>query len=189
MYPFIRTLLTLSRAKQRSPLGIDEQSVLHFTAMPWDIDIFGEVNNGRQLTLFEQGRWDLAARIGLLSTLKRQRWGLVVAGSSVRYRKRIRMFDKIECHTQCAAVQGRWFFISQSFWVNGEPCSHALFRTAVTAKGKTVDSSEVFEVMDLQGWPHPTPDWVNDWSHSDAQRPWPPNPLFSPDTTTLGESQ
>ena len=177
MYPFIRTLLTLKRAKQRSPMAITDTSVMSFTTMPWDIDIFGEVNNGRQLTLFEQGRWDLAARIGLLRTLKQQGWGLVVAGSSVRYRKRIRMWDKVECRSQCVGVDGRWFYMSQSFWVDGQPCSHALFRTAVTRKGGTVDCNDVLDVMNLPAWPTPLPQWVADWDHSDGSRPWPPNPL------------
>lgn len=115
MYPFIRSLLTLYRAKQRSPLAIDDVAAMTFTAMPWDIDLFGEVNNGRQLTLFEQGRWDFAARVGLLKTLKQRRWGLVVAGSSVRYRKRIRMFDKVECQTQCCAVQADGSLFRKAF--------------------------------------------------------------------------
>ncbi|QGG79688.1 thioeseterase [Litorivicinus lipolyticus] len=176
MYPFIRTLMTLVRAKSRPALAIDGISVMHFRAMPWDIDIFGEVNNGRQLTLFEQGRWDLAVRIGLLSLLKRKGWGLVVAGSSVRYRKRIRMLDAVECRTQCVGVDGRWFYMSQSFWVDGQPCSHALFRTAVTDRGKTLDNAQVTDAIGEQ-WTHPTPDWVLAWDRADHERPWPPNPL------------
>ena len=176
MYPFIRTLLTLTRARKRPSIAVDDIGVMHFRAMPWDIDIFGEVNNGRQLTLFEQGRWDLAVRIGLMSLLKRKGWGLVVAGSSVRYRKRIRMFDPVECRTQCCAVDGRWVYMSQSFWVRGEPCSHALFRTAVTHRGKTLDGALVMDALGVN-WSHPTPDWVLAWDRSDHERPWPPHPL------------
>lgn len=176
MYPFIRSAITLLRAKKRPRLAITDSSILHFTAMPWDCDMFGEVNNGRQLTLFEQGRWDLAARCGLVDLLRKKRWGLVVAGSSVRYRKRIRPLDKIECHTQLAAVDDKWFYMSQSFWVDGQPCSHALFRTAVTQSGGIVDSHTVLEAMGLN-WDRPIPDWVSAWHQSDDMRPWPPQDL------------
>lgn len=173
MYPFIRSAITFFRARSRPALNIDDASVMHFRAMPWDCDIFMEVNNGRQLTLFEQGRWDLAIRTGLVALLKRKKWGLVVAGSSVRYRKRIRPFDMIECRTRVAGVDERWFYMSQSFWVKGQPCSHALFRTAVTRAGGTVPSHEVLDALQL-AWPDPLPDWVQAWHNSDEQRPWPP---------------
>ena len=173
MYPFLRSAITLFRAHRAPKLRIDQTSVIHFHAMPWDCDMFGEVNNGRQLTLFEQGRWDLAARVGLIRVLKQQRWGLVVAGSSVRYRKRIRPFNKIECRTRLAGIDSRWFYMSQSFWVAGQPCSHALFRTAVTEKGRTVASERVMDTLGLD-WSQPMPDWVSHWDSSDHLRPWPP---------------
>lgn len=173
MYPFIRSAITLFRARSRSSLAIKEAGVMHFRAMPWDCDMFLEVNNGRQLTLFEQGRWDLAVRTGLVRTLREHKWGLVVAGSSVRYRKRIRPFDPIECRTRVAGVDERWFYMSQSFWVRGQPCSHALFRTAVTRAGGTVPSHEVLSAMKTT-WDEPLPEWVQAWHDSDQSRPWPP---------------
>ena len=63
--------------------------------------------------------------------------------------------------------------MSQSFWVKGKPCSHALFRTAVTEKGGVVDSERVLAAMG-QAWTRPMPDWVKDWDQSDGERPWPP---------------
>lgn len=173
MYPFIRTAITLFKARRRPTMSIQDTSHLEFRAMPWDCDIFMEVNNGRQLTLFEQGRWDLAVRTGLTDVLRRKGWGLVVAGSSVRYRKRIRPLDCMECRTKVAAVDERWFYMSQSFWVDGKPCSHALFRTAVTRKGGTVPSAEVMQAMDIDSTIE-TPDWVHHWDQSDNERPWPP---------------
>ena len=177
MYPFIRTAITLFKARRQPPMGIGDTSSIRFRAMPWDCDIFLEVNNGRQLTLFEQGRWDLAVRTGLTRLLRNQGWGLVVAGSSVRYRRRIRPWDQIECRTQVAAVDERWFYMSQSFWVDGQPCSHALFRTAVTRKGGTVPCQEVLDALGVTQQ-IPTPDWVRAWDESDHQRPWPPQELL-----------
>ncbi|MGR5457377.1 acyl-CoA thioesterase, partial [Vibrio alfacsensis] len=77
-------------------------------------DLFLELNNGRILTLYDIGRTALSVKCGLMSTLKKKRWGLVVAGSSVRYRKRIHMFDKITMKTQCVATDDKWFYLEQS---------------------------------------------------------------------------
>ena len=55
MYPFIRSAITLFKASRSKSLGIHDVSEIQFHAMPWDCDMFFEVNNGRQLTLFEQG--------------------------------------------------------------------------------------------------------------------------------------
>ena len=94
MYPVIRFFCTLAKASFRhdKPLSFGGVSEISFIVRPWDMDFFFELNNGRQLTLYDLGRFDLAVRTGLSKTLKEKKWGLVVAGSTVRYRKRIRMF-------------------------------------------------------------------------------------------------
>jgi hypothetical protein len=68
--------------------------------LPLDADMFWEMNNGRILTFYDLGRFGLAQRIGLMRTLRDRGWGLVVAGSSVRYRARIRPFQRFELRTR-----------------------------------------------------------------------------------------
>ena len=74
--------------------------VSHHYCLPWDIDLWRELNNGRTLTLYDLGRIPLAGRVGLIKVLRRERWGLTMAGASVRYRRRIRVFDRIEMRSR-----------------------------------------------------------------------------------------
>ncbi|MEZ4664537.1 MAG: hypothetical protein R2911_43950 [Caldilineaceae bacterium] len=85
MYPLIRFTNVVIKALTSKPLAADAVCETTLRCMPWDIDLFLELNNGRVLTLYDLGRFDLAIRTGLARLLRRKRWGLVVAGGSVRY--------------------------------------------------------------------------------------------------------
>ena len=60
MYPFLRLGLEVLRARRAPPLPIDGVHVSHHTCWPWDLDPWGELNNGRTLTLYDLGRVPLA---------------------------------------------------------------------------------------------------------------------------------
>jgi len=142
--------------------------------MPWDLDIFFEMNNGRVLTLYDLGRFNLSVRTGFSKILKKNRWGLVVAGSTVRYRKRIRVFDKVTMHTKVAGIDEKWIYVEQSMWVKGQAASSVLLRTAVTGKGRIVLTEKVLSAMNLSNWQPQHSNWLKSWVSSEEIRPWPP---------------
>ncbi|CUH38783.1 hypothetical protein JSE7799_01503 [Jannaschia seosinensis] len=174
MYPFVRLLWQMSRARRAAPLGARDPHVSHHLCLPWDLDGFGELNNGRTLTLYDLGRFTLGARIGLIAALRRRRWGLAVAGVSIRYRRRVTVFQRIEMHTRIVGWDARFFYIVQSMWVKGTCCSEALLRTAVVARGKAVPSGEVAAEMGLPPESPAMPGWVTAWIEAEGTRPWPP---------------
>lgn len=176
MYPFVRLLSTLYRAARAEKIEPTAASTTTFYCMPWDIDLFLEMNNGRILTLYDLGRFDLSIRTGLSEILRKNNWGLVVAGGSVRYRKRIRAFSKVTMRTQMVAVEDRWVYIAQSMWLGDVPASSILLRTAITAKGKALHTDELkraFAVEDIALEPE---GWVKAWVEAEDERPWPPLP-------------
>ena len=175
MYPFFRLLKISIQASRQKKLALDEIGETSFYCRPWDIDMFFEMNNGRILTLYDLGRFAVAIRCGLAKTLKRQKWGLVVAGGSVRYRRRVRVFDKVTMKTRLLGHDDRWFYIEQSMWVAGKPCSSVLLRTAVTRGGGTVPCDEVKAAMGQENWMPSIPSWAKEWINADAHREWPPN--------------
>lgn len=183
MYPIARLLITYFKAtrafKKSRPEdrpGFAEVGETTFTCRPWDLDMFMEMNNGRVLTLFDIGRFDVSFRNGLWKTLLDNKWGLAVAGSTVRYRKRIKLFDKVTIRTQMVGMDERWFYIAQSMWVKGEPCNSVLLRTCVTAKGRSIPTSEVITAVGAEDLELPMTDWVSHWEQADKERPWPPKP-------------
>lgn len=178
MYPFIRYTSTIIksaiRAKKGNTLTFRDTGEIEFFCRLTDIDNFLEMNNGRVLTLYDMGRTDFAVRSGLGRQLLKQHWGMVVAGSTVQYRKRIRAFDKVTMKTHIAGFDERWIYIEQSMWVKGKPCSSALLRTGITEGGKVIETARVLEVLDQADWQLPPTGYVAEWIVSDADRPWPP---------------
>ena len=174
MYPIIRFITTCIKAYLSDKITIDDVSDTTFRIRPWDIDMFLEVNNGRVLTLYDLGRFDFSIRMGLAKLLKENRWGLVVAGSTVRYRRRIRMFEKVTIYTQVVGYEDRWIYIVQSMWVKDAPASSILLRTGITSKGKVISARDVVGALDIDNWDPALHEWVTEWIQSEESRVWPP---------------
>ena len=174
MYPFIRLAWQFFLHRKASPLGVGEtHESLHY-CLPWDLDLWMELNNGRALTLYDMGRLPLAKRAGLMDVLRRRNWGLTIAGSSVRYRKRIRMFDCIKMQSHAVCVDQRFIYLEQSMWVRGICAGHALYRTAVTDENGIVSTDRVLAELAGGVILPEMPDWIAAWSAAEDLRPWPP---------------
>jgi len=175
MYPYYRIFKLLATAKRKPRLNVMGESILKMRVWPGDIDIFKELNNGRHLTMMDFGRFDLASRSGLIELAKQKGWGLAVAGVSVRYRHRLRLFDKFELHTKVAGFDERWFYFHQEIIRNNKIHSSALIRTAVTSKKGIVNVCNVMEELGINIEKKPLPEWVKAWSDAEEQRPWDTN--------------
>lgn len=177
MYPVFRLLKDSYRARAQPRLGFFDTHVSHHLCLPWDLDPWIELNNGRTLTIYDLGRIPFAIRTGLVDVLKEQGWGLTIAGSVVRYRRRVRMFDRIEIRSRFLGWDRRFSYIDQSMWrTDGECSSHAVFRAAVTDRAGIVAPERVMQAMHHAEPSPDLPDWVRAWIASEDQRPWPPEP-------------
>jgi acyl-CoA thioesterase FadM len=175
MYPFLRMTRVIWAEARKTRIEPFDTHVLPLTCLPWDTDMFVEMNNGRVLTLFDLGRFGLAARTGLWQVLKDRNWGLVVAGASVRYRARIRPFQRFEVHTRMIGWDSRFIYIEQAMWRGETCCHHALMRTGVTTKGRLTEPAQVAGALGLDRTSPALPDWAQAWVEADATRPWPPD--------------
>lgn len=158
-----------------SRIGLFDTHVSHHVCWPWDLDPWMELNNGRTLTLYDLGRLPFSTRIGLIDALRANRWGMTVAGSSVRYRRRVRMFQRVEMRSRCIGWDHRFLYIEQSMWRGGEALNHILIRLATTHDGGILPPASLVAAMGQTDTTGPAlPDWVQAWIAADAQRPWPP---------------
>ncbi|MCX8507762.1 MAG: acyl-CoA thioesterase [Rhodobacteraceae bacterium] len=174
MYPFARMFKEIWNGHRAGPLPILGTHVSHHLCWPWDLDLWSELNNGRTLTIFDLGRIPLAIRTGLGRVIRSKGWGITVAGNSTRYRRRVRMFDRLEMHSRCIGWDQRFIYMEQSMWKDGDCTSHMLLRSAVTSKAGIVSPSEVLAALGVSDASPPLPGWVQAWITADGQRPWPP---------------
>lgn len=168
-------LASVVLSERRKPrLALFDTHHLGLRCLPWDLDGFLEMNNGRILTLYDLGRAALSIRVGLWDSLKAQGWGLVVAGSTVRYRARITGLQRVDLRTRLVGWDHRFVYVEQGMWRGGTACNHALLRTGVTRGGRLVPTAEVAAALGHSGPSPDLPGWAAAWAEADALRPWPP---------------
>lgn len=175
MYPLIRfakELVKFRNAPALDPLGTHVSTHM---CWPWDLDPWWELNNGRTLTLFDLGRMPLSVRLGMVAALKANGWGMTAAGNTVRYRRRVRMFHRVQMHSRLIGWDARFVYVEQAMWRGGEALNHILVRLAATDAQGIMPPHRLITAMGHKGTLSPAlPDWVTAWIAADATRPWPP---------------
>lgn len=116
MYPVIRLAWQMFKHRRVPMIAPTDTHVSQHYFLPWDIDLWLELNNGRTLILYDMARIPLARKAGLLQALKVNKWGLTMAGCSVRYRRRVRMFEKVEIRSRLVCFDDKFMYLEQSMW-------------------------------------------------------------------------
>lgn len=174
MYPFVRVLAAMHRAGRQPRLDPGEVHIVRTRCWPWDIDPFGELNNGRSLTLMDIGRTSLLRRSGLIERLHARGRRITMAGSVVQYRRRVPPFADMEIRSRMLGTDARFFYIEHVTWTKGAPAHHAVYRAVAVGPEGIVPTAEALDGDDRPGWRAPLPDWVAAWSEAERLRPWPP---------------
>lgn len=175
MYPFVRVIIDMARARRAPRLGLLEEHVSHHRCLPGDLDMAVELNNGRTLTLMDLGRMPFFERTGLFRRVYAAGMFLTMAGVTVRYRRRVRLWNKVRLRTRVLCWDARFIYLEQAmFRPDGEAANHALYRVAIAGKGGIVAPQEALKVIDWHDPSPPMPDWVAAWVTAETARPWPP---------------
>lgn len=171
MYPYLRVARVLAGPLVKPKLGLDGRSELKLRVWPNDIDTYPEMNNGRYWTIMDLGRYDLAARTGLMQFARRKKWSFVVAGGSIRYRRRLPPFSSFLLRTSLVGHDGRWFYFVQEFVRRGQTAAQAVIRAGLRTEKDLIPSLTVLKAFGRDGWAPPLPEWVQAWIRAEDARP------------------
>ena len=173
MYAYLRLAMMVLKNTLRKREVFDPKKTYVWSFRPGiaDLDVYPEVNNGRHFVLFDLARYDIAMRTGLFRWVRKTRSAFVVAGSSIRYRHRLRPWRCTQVLSELVGIDDRFFYFQQRTVQSGKTCSVALLRTGVRRKG-AIHPREVMEGMGLKFEPFMHP-WVAEWNTWDEARPWP----------------
>ena len=174
MYPFLRFAKEMLKYRRAPRIGLLEAHVSTHRCWPWDLDPWIELNNGRTLTLYDLGRIPMAVRTGIVDILRQNQWGFTVAGNSVRYRRRIKAFQRFTMVSRSIGWDDRFLYMEQSMWRGGECCNHMLLRVAITSAQGIVPPPRALQAAGRDPESPALPEWVQAWIAADAMRPWPP---------------
>jgi acyl-CoA thioesterase FadM len=171
-----RTLLVMWRARRRvrreGRLAPTEISRIRVTTLPTDLDILRHMNNGRYLSLFDLGRWDLLVRTGMLDVMKRNNWYAVVSSETITFRKSLELWQRFDVESRLIGHDDKAIYLEHRAVVDGEIYARAIIRSRMLKRsGGTLSHEELFAAVGRpEGVPEIEP-WVHDWADATSLPP------------------
>lgn len=171
-----RTLLVMWRARRKlrregriAPTGI---SRIRVTTLPTDLDILRHMNNGRYLSLFDLGRWDLLERTGMAGAMKKHGWYGVVAAETVTFRKSLEPWQRFDIESRLLGHDDKTIYLEHRAVVDGEIYARAIIRSRMLKRsGGTLSHEELFGAIGRpEGLPEVEP-WMHEWAVASALPP------------------
>jgi acyl-CoA thioesterase FadM len=161
---FKTILLYLLRPTRR---GILEESVIRFRVWPNDLDTNLHMNNGRYLTLMDLGRLDLLLRNGAVPIVLKNKWYPVLAGTQLRFRRPLNLFQKFEIRTRIVTWDSKWVYLEQRILRNGDPALQAYLKGVFVGPKGSVPITELLALMGVTDPPPSMPAGIAAWLESE----------------------
>jgi len=142
--------------------------VTRFLVRPWEIDLFGHMNNGRYLQIMDLARVDWMRRCGVADAVVANRWSALLGGQIVRFRRSLGPLQAYSVTTRLLGWDERWFFIEHRFQApDGRCAAIAVARAALRNKSGWVPPKAVVDTV-IPGTPSPDlPRSVRQWMAAD----------------------
>lgn len=171
-----RTLLVIFQARQglRRGRGLNPAAVgrIRLTTLPTDLDILRHMNNGRYLSLFDLGRWDLLIRTGLFDAMKDHGWYAVVSSETVTFRKSLQLWQRFDIESRFIGHDEKAVFMEHRVVIDGEVYARVIVRARMLRRsGGAVSHEELFAAVGQPGGVPDIDDWIHDWSAASALPP------------------
>ncbi len=160
---WFRTFWVWITSFSKPRIGLLGESRLRGFVLPHDLDIYGHMNNGRYLTFMDLGRMDLILRSGIAKPAIQQGWQPIVAGSWVRYRKPLKLFESFELTTRVAGWTERWFVIEQQIIRKGRVCTQAFIQGVFVGSKGRVSCNKILDALGYEEPSPPLPHFIEDW--------------------------
>ncbi|WP_406250474.1 thioesterase family protein [Microbacterium sp. M] len=168
-----RTLLVMWSARRRvrreGRIAPTEVGRIRLTTLPTDIDVLRHMNNGRYLSLFDLGRWDLLVRTGMSDVMKRNGWYAVVSAETVTFRKSLELWQRFDIESRLLGHDDKAIYMEHRAVVGGEIYARVIVRARMLKRsGGTLSHQELFAAV---GRPEGIPDvepWMHEWAAASA---------------------
>lgn len=166
---YFRLLLTFLRNLRREPIEPLDTTTCTFRVMPWDLDLFGHMNNGRYLQIMDVARFAWMLRSRAVRLMVRHRWGALLGGTLIRYQRALKPFHAYRVHTRLVFWDSRWLYFEHRFErLNGQTVATGHARAALRKAGRWIDPKRpvAFVAPTLES--PPAPPSVRAWMEADA---------------------
>jgi acyl-CoA thioesterase FadM len=145
---FARIFLSVSKKPRVDLLATTRISI---RIWPNDLDANMHVNNGRYLSLADLGRLDWFVRTGVYESAKRQRAFPVVGDCIAKYRRELKVFQRVDIESRLVGWSGSWGFLEHRFVREGRVVAMVGIRGAFRGANGTVDSWDFLAHLSKMG--------------------------------------
>lgn len=174
---WLRLFRVLLAALFGGRIGVVEASHLKFRVWPTDLDPNIHMNNARYLALMDLGRVDLLARSGLLRTALKRRWQPVLGGSTIRFRRPLRPFQRFTLTSRLVSWDDKWLYIEHRVETAHGLAAVALVKGLfVAAGGGAVPTADILAAHGPVP-PVTPPPWAEAWRDFDRAAGLTPPPV------------
>ncbi len=163
MYILFRLIRALLRARNAPRQDPRSEFRIKVKIYPNDLDTNFHVNNGRYLTLFDMGRFDLVMRSGLWPVMRKNRWYPVLSGAGIRFKASLKAFETVDLCTRLIYWDEKWIYIEHRMEKGGRVAAVGLVKGIFRGPNGNVPVARLLEGMGLSGESPPLPESVSRW--------------------------
>ncbi|WP_430471715.1 acyl-CoA thioesterase [Thalassospira lucentensis] len=158
-----RLIRVLILSLVRSRLDPLDPSVLHFRAWPFDLDINVHMTNSRYFALMDLGRTELILRNGIAKQMFKRKWQPVVSGSTMRFKRAIKPFQKFAVETRALYWDDKGFYLEQRFVANGKTLALGVVKAVFVGPEGIIRPEEICRLVGADETSPLMPDWLSGW--------------------------
>ncbi len=160
---YLRLLLAFLSAWRAPALHHAETTERSFRVWLHDIDLFGHMNNGRYLQIMDVARTDWMLRTGVIDAMRRNRWGAVLGGGVVRFRRSLKPMQRYRVRTRLVCWDDRWFYHEHTFLDGtGGRVAVGVTRAALRGGGVWIPSRVVVQAVHKDAVSPPLPVYLRE---------------------------
>ena len=163
-----RLMWALWRSSRAARVEPDTKIVTPLRIFPNDLDLNNHLNNGRYLTLMDIGRYDLVVRCGMTKLMRSKGWYPVIAAATIRFRRELKAFQKLELTTQIIYWDDKWFYFEHTLVHEGSVYARAMLKGIFKSKqGMNVPLVEIMKEMGVVRAQPAKPAHIAAWDEMD----------------------
>lgn len=158
---YLRLLVAVIRGLLHPKTPISRVGESRFRVMPHDIDAFGHMNNGRYLQIMDVARAEWMARAGVLGVMWRNQWSATLGGTTVRFRRFLRLFQCYIVRTRLLCYDSDWFYLEHTVISDSDnTVAVGISRAALRGEAGWLSTEQVMSQVEPNAVSAPMPDYV-----------------------------
>ncbi|NKB61592.1 MAG: hypothetical protein GKR95_05445 [Gammaproteobacteria bacterium] len=110
-----RLVVTVFRASRMPSVDPLDEVVSFWRVLPFDLDLYGHMNNGRYPMIMDLARMEYSVRVGLLTRIMKKGWKVVIGSIHVQFKVSLKPFQKYCVHTKLLYWDDRAFYFRHEF--------------------------------------------------------------------------